>query len=366
MTNEFTLNRVLFERDPERSIEYEFVRATENAALSAIHWVGRGDKESADAAACDAIRSTFNTVDICGEVVSGEGVKDNAPGIFHGERLGTWRSGSSRFDVALDPVDGTSNLARGMVNSISVIGASQILSRIDSRMLALPSFYAHKMAFGPQFARAVADHDAEVNWLDQPLGETLGLMARFLGKRVPEIVVLVLDRPRNETFVKQARNAGATLRMISDGDIAAAVAPALPDSGVDLYVGIGGTPEGILASTALRALGGGMYMRMWFRCEEERKGLSGHLSDPELTRIYRAEELVPGESAIFCATGILDSPLLPGVKLIGKKAITHSVLMRARNRTVRYIRAIHDLEIKTVPLGSNNITTVSSQVCDGQ
>ncbi|MBI3850432.1 MAG: fructose-bisphosphatase class II family protein [Verrucomicrobia bacterium] len=352
MSAEVAANSTLVEHDPEHSIEFEFVRATENAALNAIHWVGRGDKESADAAACDAILGTFDLVDICGEVVIGEGVKDNAPGIFHGECLGTWKPGSPRFDIALDPVDGTSNVARGMANSISVIGATQTVAGVSSRMLALPAYYSHKLAFGRHVARAIASFSPTNNWLDQPLAETLKFMARFLDKRIPELVVLVLDRPRNETFVKQIREAGATLRMISDGDIAAAVAPALPESGVDLYVGIGGTPEGILAATALRALGGDIQMRMWFRTDAERKELRGNLSDAELLRVYRAEEIVPGESAIFCATGISDSPLLPGVKLLGKTAVTHSLLMRARSRTVRYIRAVHDLEMKTIHLRS--------------
>ena len=239
-----------------------------------------------------------------------------------------------------------------MANSISVIGASQTIAGVSSRMLALPAYYSHKLAFGRNVARAITNVSPTLNWLDQPLAETLRFMARFLDKRMPELVVLVLDRPRNETFVKQIREAGATLRMISDGDIAAAVAPALPDSGVDLYVGIGGTPEGILAATALRALGGDIQMRMWFRTDAERKELRGSLSDAELMRIYRAEEIVPGESAVFCATGVSDSPLLPGVKLLGKTAITHSILMRARSRTVRYVRAVHDLEMKTIHLRS--------------
>ena len=350
MSNKVTFSDASFERDPERAIEYEFVLATENAALNAIRWVGCGDKESADAAACEAIRRTFDIVDICGEVVSGEGVKDDAPGIFQGERLGTWKSGSPRFDIALDPIDGTFNLARGMANSISVIGALQILPGVSSRMLELPSYYSHKMAFGRHVARAVAGESSKVNWLDQPLEETLRLMARILGKRMPELVVLVMDRPRNEIFVTQTRAAGATLRMISDGDIAAAVSPALPDSGIDLYVGIGGTPEGILAAAALRSLGGDIQMRMWFRSDAERKELCGDLSHSELVRVYSAEEIVPGKGAIFCATGISESPLLQGIKLHGKTAITHSIVTHARNRTVRYIRAVHDLEMKTVQL----------------
>ena len=181
------------------------------------------------------------------------------------------------------------------------------------------------------------------------------MLLRFaLGKRMAEIVVLVLDRPRNQIFIDQVRQAGASLRMISDGDITAAVAPSLPDSGIDLYVGIGGSPEGVLTSAALRALNGDLQMRMWFRDEAEKASQAAGVSESELNRVYTAAEIVPGESAIFCATGVSDSPLLPGVKLIGKTAITHSILMRARSQTVRRIQATHNLERKTLHLRSDH------------
>jgi fructose-1,6-bisphosphatase II len=337
--------------DPERNIEFEFVRATENAALNAMHWIGRGDKEAADAAACDAIYGVFDLVDICGEVVSGEGIKDNAPGIFLGDKLGTWKVGSPRFDIALDPIDGTTNISKGMANSISVIAGAEVPGE-ERAMLNIPSYYCHKLAYGPIVQRAITNFNFTTNWIDQPLLETLSFAARVLSKRISEVVVLILDRPRNQTFIDQVREAGATLRMISDGDITAAVAPSLADSGIDLYVGIGGTPEGVLTATALRALGGELQMRMWFRNDEERWELTKGFCDEEIAKIYRSDELVSGDSAIFCATGVTDSPLLPGVKLIGKTAITHSILMRARSQTVRYIRAVHNLDRKTIHLRS--------------
>ncbi|HEV2436916.1 MAG TPA: fructose-bisphosphatase class II [Verrucomicrobiae bacterium] len=348
MSNPTVPNKSFFDCKRFRSIEYEFLHAAENAALSAIHWVGCGEKERADFAACDAIRSALDKVDICAEVISGEGIKDNAPGIFHGERLGTWTPGSPRFDIVLDPVDGTTNLARGMTNSISAIGASLILSEEHSRVLALPSFYSHKITFGHRVAQTITNSKLSVNWLDQPLEETLLDIAQMLDKPVTELVALVLDRPRNEAFIRHIRNSGAKLRTISDGDIAGAIAPALPDADVDLYVGIGGTPEGILAAAALRALGGGMQMRMWFRSEDERVALSRNVSEPECARLYREEEIVPGENVIFCATGILDSPMLPGVKWLGKAAVTHSVIMLAPSCSIRYIRTVHDLERSVV------------------
>lgn len=335
--------------DPERTIEFEFVRATENAALNALRWIGRGEKEEADAAACDAIYGVFDLVDICGEVVIGEGIKDGAPGIFLGDKLGTWLEGSPHFDIALDPVDGTTNFSKGMANSISVIAAAEG----DKALLNIPSYYAHKLAYGRGVAEAIRKFNVAADWLDQPLSETLSFIGRILGKRVSDLVVQVLDRPRNETFIRQVRDAGATLRMISDGDITAAVAPALVDSGIDLYVGIGGSPEGVLTASALRALGGDIQMRMWFRDHAEREELRGALSDDDLTRIYTADDMVRGDSAIFCATGITDSPLLPGVKMIGHTAITHSILMRARSQTVRYIRAVHNLQRKTIHLRSD-------------
>ncbi len=338
--------------DPERTIEFEFVRATENAALHAMHWIGRGDKEAADAAACDAIYGVFDLVNICGEVVIGEGIKDEAPGIFLGERLGTWKEGSPHFDIALDPIDGTTNISKGMANSISVIAACETPPEATV-MQNIPSFYVHKLAYGPSVARVVNQQGLQHSLLDRPLIETLKLASQALDKRLAELVVLILDRPRNQSLVDQVREAGAALRMVSDGDITAAVAPSLPDSGIDLYVGSGGTPEGILTATALRSLGGDIQMRMYFRDEAEKNELGAGLSEEQLRRVYTAEEIVFGDSAIFCATGITDSPLLPGVKLIGHTAITHSILMRARSRTVRYIRAVHNLDYKTIHLRSD-------------
>jgi fructose-1,6-bisphosphatase II len=337
--------------DPERTIEFEFVRATENAALNVIHWLGRGEKEAADAAACDAIYGVFDLVDIAGEVVIGEGIKDNAPGIFLGEQLGTWRVGSPRFDIALDPVDGTSNTANGLPNAISVMAASERLGGEEHAMKNIPTFYSTKMAYGPEVVLAI-EKGMEPLRIDDPLEVTLKRVAEALGKRVPELVVMTLNRPRHADLIAQVRKCGAALRLISDGDITAAVAPSLPDSGVDLYWGIGGSPEGILTAAALKSLGGEMLLRMWPRDLEERTGVLKEISEEELTRVYRVGDLVRGQSAIFCATGISDSSLLPGVRLIGKKAITHSILMRARSRTVRYIRAVHDLEKKTIHLRS--------------
>lgn len=334
----------------ERNIEFEFVRATENAALNAMHWMGRGDKEAGDAAACDAIYGVFDLVDICGEVVIGEGIKDNAPGIFLGDKLGTWADGSPRVDIALDPVDGTSNLAKGLPNSISVMSAALVPADRTRAMINIPSFYSEKLSYGAAIADAVRNGDIPPFHLDDPLETIMRLSAGVLRKRINELVVVILDRPRNQPLIDAVRTAGASLRLIADGDIAAAVAPSLPNSGVDLYVGIGGTPEGILTAAALKALGGEIHLRMWPRDPEERSLLLQSVSPEELATIHLTDDLVAGDSAIFCATGISDSPLLPGVKLVGHTATTHSILMRASSRTVRYIRAVHDLSKKTIHL----------------
>jgi fructose-1,6-bisphosphatase II len=335
--------------DPERTIEFEFVRATENAALNSLPWLGRGEKEKADAAACDAIFGVFDLVDICGEVVIGEGIKDNAPGIFIGEHLGTWRMGSPRFEIALDPIDGTTNIAQGLPNSISVMAASEGTSEQPHVMKNLPTFYSSKLAYGPEVVRAIEQGMDPIS-LDEPVEHTLQKVAKALGKRVSELVVMTLKRDRHNDFIAAVRKSGAALRLITDGDITAAVSPSLADSGVDLFYGIGGSPEGILTAAALRALGGEMLLRMWPRDKAERISAAKEIGDGELERIYRCEDLVWGDSCIFCATGISDSPLIPGVKLMGKKAITHSILMRAKSRTVRYIRAVHDLDHKTIHL----------------
>jgi fructose-1,6-bisphosphatase II len=338
--------------DRERILEFEFVRATENAALQAIHWSGRGEKEKADAAACAAIAGVFDQLDIRGEVVIGEGLKDKAPGIFVGERLGSWRQGAARFDLAMDPIDGTANVAKGLPNSISVLAAAQVANGAAHAMRNLPSFFSHKIAYGPAVKQAL-EAKGDINFLDLPLAEVLGFVAEALGKRVGELVVVTMDRPRHDDIIRQVRAVGSALRLISDGDITAAVAPSLAHSGVDLYVGMGGSPEGVLAAAALKCLGGDIQLRMWFdhaRHPGHQAEVATLVPPEDLTRVFRVDDLVVGDSALFCATGITDSTLLPGVKLIGHRAETHSILMRARSGTVRHIQAVHQLDRKSTPL----------------
>ncbi len=335
--------------DLERVLEFEFVRATENAALESVHWLGRGKKELADAAACSAIYGVFDLLDIRGEVVIGEGIKDNAPGIFIGEKLGTWKDGAPRFDIALDPIDGTTNIAKGTPNSISVIAAAQKPEGAPSAMKSIPSFYCHKLAYGPA-VKGELERQGGRSLLDLPLKEVIDFVAHALGKHPRDVVVVTMDRPRHQGIIEDVRSCGAALRMITDGDIAAAVAPSLPEGGVDLYVGMGGSPEAVLAAAALKCLGGDMDVRMWFHTEAHRAEVAATTPAEEMTQVFRSDDLVRGESALFCATGISDSPLVPGVRIVGHRAETHSILMRSRSGTIRHIRASHNLDRKIVPL----------------
>jgi fructose-1,6-bisphosphatase II len=270
-----------------------------------------------------------------------------------GERLGLWRDGSPRFNIALDPIDGTTNLAKGMPNSISVIAAAQVPEGAPNVMRHLPSYYSYKIAYGPAVAEALR-RDGGPCLLDLPLAEVLRLAAAALGKRVRDLVVMTLDRPRHADVVRTVRDTGAGLRMISDGDITAAVAPSTPGSGVDLYVGAGGSPEAVLAAAALKCLGGDMEVRMWFHEEAHRAEVAAQVPPEDLGRVFRINDLVVGDSALFCATGISDSALLPGIKFTGHRAETHSILLRARSRTVRHIHAVHDLDHKVIPLRSRD------------
>lgn len=337
--------------EEERTIEFDFVRATENAALNSLQWLGRGDKNSADAAACDAVHGVFDVMDCCGTVVIGEGIKDNAPGIFIGARLGRWRTGSPHFDIAIDPIDGTTNIAAGQPNCISVIAASATPSGESHSMRYLRSFYAEKLAWGPLVSRHLANTGGSI-CLDDPIRATLDKVAAALGKNVSQLVVCSLNRPRQAEMISQIRETGAALRLVTDGDITAALAPSMADSGVDLYIGIGGSTEAVLTAAALKTLGGEMLVRMWPHDAAERADLIAHYGEAEMGRVFRTGDLVSGTSAIFCATGISDSPLLPGIRTEGGKVVTTSILLRAHSRTVRYIRTAHDLEHKYVPLRS--------------
>ena len=340
--------------DIERIIEFDFVRATEAAALNSLQWMGRGEKELADEAACDAIRGMFDLMNICGEVVIGEGIKDDAPGIFKGEHLGTWMPGSPPFHIALDPIDGTTNISKGAPNSIACIAAASPEEGVKVALRDIPAFYMMKLAYGPAVTRAMQIAGIDTLKLESPIEEILIVVAKALNKRVQDVVVMMLDRPRHKDIVAEIRRVGASLRMIGDGDIAAAIGPAIHGSGIDIYLGIGGSPEAVLAAAAIKCLGGDMQCRMWPRDDKERAQLIADGYEEDLNRVFFADDLANGKNIIFCATGISDSALLPGIKTEGPSTITHSILMRAKSKTVRFIRASHDLQTKTIRLRSDN------------
>ena len=341
-------------QDAERQHLEDFLRCTEFAALNTLQWMGKGDKEAGDYAACDAIRGMFDLMNIRGEVVIGEGIKDEAPGLFRGEKVGTWRDNAPMYDIAIDPVDGTTNLSKGLPNAISCLAAASRDDDSVSQLQDIPAFYMDKLAYPPEVRAAfVADPKLPID-VNAPIKEVVNITATILNKEIRDVVVMVLDRPRNEQLIEEIRSIGASLRMIGDGDIAAALAPALRTSGIDLYAGIGGAPEGVLSAAALRCLGGGMQARIWPRDEEEKKSLVDSGWGGSLDTVYLSKHLARGQGILFCATGISDSPLLNGVEVHGSTAITHSILMRVKTGTVRFVTAHHNLNLKTIRLRSAN------------
>lgn len=338
--------------DYERTVGFDIVRATEAAALNCFSWVGRGEKELADEAASDAIRGTFDRMSICGEVVIGEGIKDNAPGLFKGEKVGTWAEGSPRFDIALDPIDGTTNMSKGLPNAISCIAAALCSDSGHSGLVDIPAFYMDKLSYGTAIRDAFVKDPTLPLSIDAEPADTIKLVARLLSKEVQDVVITAMDRPRNARVIETIRSVGANLRMVSDGDITAALAPALPGSGIDLYMGIGGSPEGVLSAVGMRCMGGGLQAKIWPRDEVEKAELIAEGWGDRLDKIYLSKDLAQGEDLLFAMTGILDSPFIGGMSVEGRVATTHSVLMRVRNRTVRFMETLHNLDYKEVPLRS--------------
>jgi fructose-1,6-bisphosphatase II len=312
---------------PDRNLAMELVRTTEYAALACARWIGRGDKEGADGAAVDAMRLLLDTVAMDGVVVIGEGEKDEAPMLYNGEHIGD--GSPPQVDIAVDPLEGTELCAKGLPNAIATIALSERGTMFDPG----PCVYMLKMATSRSLAHVLD--------LDRPIGETLGLMAREKGVAVGDIVVIMLDRPRHEEYMKEIREAGARIRLIPHGDVSAALAAVTEDSAVDLLFGIGGTPEGVLAAAAIQCTGGQILGRLWPRSDEERSAAleAGYDLDEVLDR----DRLVSGKDIFFAATGVTDGELLDGVHYRGAEgAITESISMRSRSGTVRRISARHD------------------------
>jgi fructose-1,6-bisphosphatase II len=315
--------------DPDRNLALELVRATEAAAMAAARHLGRGDKELVDQAAVDAMRPVFNSMAMDGVVVIGEGEKDNAPMLYNGERLGT--GGEPRMDVAVDPVDGTTLTARSLPNAIAVVALAERGTMFDPG----PCYYMEKLAVGRD-AVGVVDFQA-------PIEENLRRIAQAKGSDVEELTVCILDRPRHEEdLVRRVRATGARVKFLLDGDVAGAIMAARPGTGVDVAVGIGGTPEGVITACALKCLEGALFGRLWARDDNERRAVQD--AGYDLERVLSIGDLVGGDNVFFAATGVTDGELLRGVRFERHEVLTQSLSMRSRSGAVRLIDTRHQLD----------------------
>jgi fructose-1,6-bisphosphatase II len=310
---------------PDRNLALELVRVTETAAVAASAWVGRGDKDAADGAAVAAMRKMINTVDMQGLIVIGEGEKDNAPMLHNGEEVGN--GNGPMCDVAVDPIDGTTLTSNGLNGAVSVIALAPRGSMFDPKDV----YYMNKIVTGPEAASVV---DITV-----PAGENVRRVAKAKGVDVSDITVIVLDRPRHDDLLKELRAAGARIRLIRDGDVAAAIETARPDTGIDILMGIGGTPEGVVTAAAMRALGGVIQGQLHPRSDGERE--SAKNAGYDLSKVYTTNDLVSSDDVFFSATGITDGELLKGVRHTAFGAVSHSLVIRGRSKTVRIIETEH-------------------------
>lgn len=312
---------------PDRNLALELVRVTEAAAMAAGRWVGRGDKNGADGVAVNAMRTLISTVGMNGVVVIGEGEKDNAPMLYNGEHVGS--GFGPECDVAVDPIDGTTLAAKGMANAVSVLAVAPRGSMYDPSAV----FYMEKLVTGPEAADVVD--------IRYPVAENIHQVAKAKGSAPEDVTVVVLDRPRHEELVREIRDTGARIKFITDGDVAGAIMAARPDTGVDLLLGIGGTPEGIISACAMKCMDGVIQGRLWPQddAERERAVDAGH----DLDRVLYTDDLVAGDDCFFVATGITDGELMKGVRYRAGGASTHSLVMRSRSGTIRQIISEHKI-----------------------
>ncbi|MFI6930301.1 class II fructose-bisphosphatase [Streptomyces sp. NPDC050287] len=312
---------------PDRNLALELVRVTEAAAMAAGRWVGRGDKNGADGAAVRAMRTLVHTVSMNGVVVIGEGEKDEAPMLFNGERVGDGTG--PECDIAVDPIDGTTLTAKGMTNAIAVLAAADRGSMFDPSAV----FYMDKLVTGPEAADFVD--------IDAPVSVNIRRVAKAKRSTPEDVTVVILDRPRHEGLIDEIRETGARIKLISDGDVAGSILALRDGTGVDLLLGIGGTPEGIISACAVKCLGGTIQGKLWPKDDEERQRAidAGH----DLDRVLMTDDLVSGENVFFVATGITDGELLRGVRYRSETATTDSIVMRSKSGTVRRIDSEHRL-----------------------
>ncbi len=315
----------------ERNLVLELVRVTEAAALSASQLMGRGDEHAADQAAVDAMRTALNTLDIDGTVVIGEGERDEAPMLYIGEKVGTGRGAA--LDIALDPLEGTTITAKGGPNALAVVAIAE-----KGGFLNAPDVYMEKIAAGGDLPDGLLDIDATPE-------ENLKALAGYRKIAVADLVVCILDRPRHHDLIAKVRAAGARIQLIPDGDVSGVIATAQPQSGVDLYMGAGGAPEGVLAAAALRCTGGFMQGRLLFRNDDERVR-AARWGVTDLNRKYSLQDMASGD-VMFSATGVTYGAMLRGVRRFAGGAETHSVIMRSKTGTIRHIQAVHNFTRKT-------------------
>ncbi len=311
----------------DRNLALEMVRVTESAALAAARWMGRGDKNGADGAAVDAMRQVLNNVAMDGVVVIGEGEKDEAPMLYNGERIGD--GSPPAVDIAVDPIDGTTLTAKGRGNAIAVIALSDQGTMFDPG----PCVYMEKIAVGPECVGVID--------ITKSATENLIAVARAKGESIHEVTAVILDRPRHDELIAEVREAGARICLIQDGDVAGAISTAWSESGADILLGIGGTPEGVITAAALKCMGGEIQGRLWPRDEGERAAAIA--AGYDLDRVLTTNDLVGGENAFFAATGITDGELLRGVRYDARGASTQSLVMRSRSGTVRLISSRHPI-----------------------
>jgi fructose-1,6-bisphosphatase II len=312
-------------QEPDRNLAMELARVTEAAAMAAGRWMGRGNKVAADQAAVDGMRLVLNTVDMDGVIVIGEGEKDEAPMLYNGEVLGS--GVPPRVDIAVDPIDGTTVLSLGRSGALSVVA----LSERDTMYAPGHIVYMDKIAVGPEAAGSIS--------LGAPVEVNLRSIARAKRKDLEDLTVIILDRPRHQDLIRQVRQLGARIRLISDGDIAGALMTATPDTGIDVLMGVGGSPEAVIGACALKCVGGDMQCKLWPRDDAERqRAIDDGL---EVDKVLNIDDLVKGNNVFFAATGITDGELLHGVRYFGGGAKTHSLVMRSKSGTLRYVDATH-------------------------
>ena len=313
---------------PDRNLALDLVRVTEAAAMAANRFMGRGDKNAADGAAVEAMRIVLGTVQMDGIVVIGEGEKDEAPMLFNGERVGT--GAAPECDIAVDPIDGTTLTAKGRPGALAVIAVSERGTMFDPG----PCVYMEKIAVGPRAAGVIDIRNTPT--------ENLNALSKALHQPVQNLTAVILDRDRHADLIGEVRQAGARVRLITDGDVAGAIATSWPNSGADILYGIGGTPEGVIAAAALKSLGGELIGRLWPRNDEERNAAIA--AGYDLDKVLTTDDLVSGDNCFFSATGITDGDLLQGVRFTESGVSTQSIVMRSRSGTWRKIDAMHSLE----------------------